>query len=164
LRELGEDKVGLFEHYSSLYARQSNVQPFKLDRKSLELWMQYGFPGNVRELRNIVIRLSTKYPGETINSEQLLGELDWEDPLTAPGQTAQFTDFKVSMEAARKHLQSRKGFLLDEALRDLERSYVEAALDLTRGNLSQAAKLLGIHRTTLYSRMQNYASGVEEEP
>jgi DNA-binding NtrC family response regulator len=164
LRELGEDKVGLFEHYSALYARQSNVQPFKLDRKSLELWMQYGFPGNVRELRNIVIRLSTKYPGETINSEQLLGELDWEDPLTAPGQTAQFTDFKVSMEAARKHLQSRKGFLLDEALRDLERSYVEAALDLTRGNLSQAAKLLGIHRTTLYSRMQNYASGVEEEP
>ena len=164
LRELGEDKVGLFEHYSALYARQSNVQPFKLDRKSLELWMQYGFPGNVRELRNIVIRLSTKYPGETINSEQLLGELDWEDPLTTPGQSAQFTDFKVSMEAARKHLQSRKGFLLDEALRDLERSYVEAALDLTRGNLSQAAKLLGIHRTTLYSRMQNYASGVEEEP
>ena len=163
LRELGEDKVGLFEHYSALYARQSNVRPFKLDRKSLELWMQYGFPGNVRELRNIVIRLSTKYPGETINSEQLLGELDWEDPLTTPGQSAQFTDFKVSMEAARKHLQSRKGFLLDEALRDLERSYVEAALDLTRGNLSQAAKLLGIHRTTLYSRMQNYASAVEEE-
>ena len=49
-----------------------------------------------------------------------------------------------------------------EALRDLERSYVEAALDITRGNLSQAAKLLGIHRTTLYSRMQNYASGMEE--
>jgi len=51
---------------------------------------------------------------------------------------------------------------LDEALRDLERSYVEAALDLTRGNLSQAARLLGIHRTTLYSRMQNFTQDVEE--
>lgn len=161
LRDLGEDKVRLLEHYASLYARQSNSQPFRLDQKCLELWMQYGFPGNVRELRNIVIRLSTKFPGETINSEQLLGELDWEEPLSAPAEVST-RDFKTSVEAARKHLQGKAGFLLDEALRELERSYVEAALDLTRGNLSQAAKLLGIHRTTLYSRMQNYATGVEE--
>ena len=42
------------------------------------------------------------------------------------------------------------------------KGYVEAALLITQGNLSQAAKLLGIHRTTLYSRMQNY--GTAEEP
>jgi DNA-binding NtrC family response regulator len=35
----------------------------------------------------------------------------------------------------------------------MERSYIEAALRLTRGNVSQAAKLLGVNRTTLYSRM-----------
>ncbi len=163
LRELGEDKIRLLEHYSALYARQSNALPFKLDQKSLELWMQYGFPGNVRELRNIVIRLSTKYPGQTINSEQLLGEFDWEEPMSAPAAGSEIKDFKTTVEAARLHLQSKKGFLLDEALRELERSYVEAALDITRGNLSQAAKLLGIHRTTLYSRMQNYASGMEED-
>jgi DNA-binding NtrC family response regulator len=116
----------------------------------------------VRELRNIVIRLSTKYPGEIINSEQLLGEFDWEDPMTAPSGGGQPKDFKSSMKAAREHLQTQKDFLLDDALRDLERSYVEAALDITRGNLSQAAKLLGIHRTTLYSRMQNYAASKEE--
>ncbi|HEX4985613.1 MAG TPA: sigma-54 dependent transcriptional regulator [Burkholderiales bacterium] len=162
LRELGEDKVTLLEHYAALYARQSNSKPFRLDPKSLELWMQYGFPGNVRELRNIVIRLSTKYPGATVNSEQLLGEFDWEEPLGEQGSPAPAGDFKSSVEAARKHLQAKKGFLLDEALRELERSYVEAALDITRGNLSQAAKLLGIHRTTLYSRMQNYAPGTGE--
>jgi DNA-binding NtrC family response regulator len=162
LRELGDDKLRLLEHFSAIYARQSNVQPFRLDDKSLALWMQYGFPGNVRELRNIVIRLSTKYPGKTINTEQLLGEFDWEDPMSTPSEVGPVKDFKTSMEAARKHLQTQKGFLLDDALRDLERSYVEAALDITRGNLSQAAKLLGIHRTTLYSRMQNYAPGMEE--
>jgi len=162
LRELGDDKTKLLSHYSTLYAHQSNVRPFKLGGDSLDLWMQYGFPGNVRELRNIVIRLTTKYPGQTINSEQLLGEFDWEEPMTTPVQTGQAGDFKSSVAAARVHLQTKKGFLLDEALRDMERSYVEAALDITRGNLSQAAKLLGIHRTTLYSRMQNYAPGTEE--
>ena len=40
---------------------------------------------------------------------------------------------------------------------------MEAALALTNGNLSQAAKLLGIHRTTLYSRMQNYAPAAADE-
>ena len=40
---------------------------------------------------------------------------------------------------------------------------MEAALALTNGNLSQAAKLLGIHRTTLYSRMQNYAPAGETQ-
>jgi DNA-binding NtrC family response regulator len=43
-----------------------------------------------------------------------------------------------------------------------EQSYVEAALHITHGNLSQASKLLGIHRTTLYSRMQNYERAEEK--
>ena len=82
--------------------------------------------------------------------------------MSTQSEAGQLKDLKTSVEAARKHLQTKKGFLLDEALRDLERSYVEAALDITRGNLSQAAKLLGIHRTTLYSRMQHHTLGMEE--
>ncbi len=46
-------------------------------------------------------------------------------------------------------------------LQQWERGYVEAALAITHGNLSQAARLLGIHRTTLYSRIQNY--GTQDE-
>jgi len=163
LRELSEDKLRLLQHYSTMYARQSGMQPFQLDPKSMDLWMQYGYPGNVRELRNIVIRLTTKYAGQSVNSEQLLAEFDWEEPATMQPGTAQTQDFKATMDAARKHLQAQKGFSLDDALRELEKNYVEAALDITHGNLSQAAKLLGIHRTTLYSRMQGYAVAGEEE-
>ena len=47
----------------------------------------------------------------------------------------------------------RPSFDLDQTLKAWERGYIEAALRLTRGNVSQAAKLLGINRTTLYSRM-----------
>lgn len=163
LRELNEDKFRLLNHYAGVYARQSGVKPFTLDQKAMAMWMQYGFPGNVRELRNVVIRLTTKFPGQLINSEQLMGEFDWEEPVSAPSDAVRAGDFKSAMDAARKQLQVQKGFSLDQTLRELEQSYVEAALDITHGNLSQAAKLLGIHRTTLYSRMQTYAAGTEEE-
>jgi len=109
----------------------------------------------VRELRNIVIRLTTKYSGQKVNAEQLQSELDMEslEDVEVPGIPLG-QDFKSVLESARKHLQRQKNFSLDETVQQWERAYVEAALTLTQGNLSQAAKLLGIHRTTLYSRMQ----------
>jgi DNA-binding NtrC family response regulator len=55
---------------------------------------------------------------------------------------------------AQKELE-RGGFRLDETLQAWERAYIEAALRLTHGNMSQAAKLLGVNRTTLYSRVHN---------
>ena len=62
-----------------------------------------------------------------------------------------------------QRLQQDKNFQLDQLLKELERSYVEAALELTHGNLSKAARMLGIHRTTLYSRMQSYEQMSREE-
>ena len=65
------------------------------------------------------------------------------------------------LHAIAFELQLQKMFNLDHTLQQWERGYVEAALAITQGNLTRAAKLLGIHRTTLYSRMQNYADGTE---
>ena len=162
LRDLGEDKRMLLDHFRDFYARQAAVKTFELDSKAAELWLEYSFPGNVRELRNIVIRLTTKHAGQTVNAEQLQVELDMESmELDLPGLPLG-RDFKSILEAAKKHLQLQKNFNLDLTLQQWEKGYVEAALLITQGNLSQAAKLLGIHRTTLYSRMQNY--GTAEEP
>ena len=163
LRELGDDRLALLEHFRLFYARQSNLAPFTLDARAGEVWLRYGFPGNVRELRNIVIRLATKCPGQTVNEQQLRAELDADAALQAPGATAANlstpTDNAALTDSARKQLQAQagRGFNLDETLARWERGYVEAALDLSQGNLSRAAKLLGVNRTTLYSRMQNYA-------
>jgi DNA-binding NtrC family response regulator len=162
LRDLGEDKRLLLDHFRDFYARQAAVKTFELDSKAAELWLEYSFPGNVRELRNIVIRLTTKHAGQAVNAEQLQVELDMESmELDLPGLPLG-QDFKSILEAAKKHLQLQKNFNLDLTLQQWEKGYVEAALLITQGNLSQAAKLLGIHRTTLYSRMQNY--GTAEEP
>lgn len=157
LRDLGEDKRILLDHFRDFYAHQARVDPFELDANAMELWLDYSFPGNVRELRNIAIRLTTKYSGQKVNAEQLQAELDMESlDIELPG-LAVGQDFKSVLEAAKRHLQLQKGFNLDHTIGQWERGYIEAALMITQGNLTQAAKLLGIHRTTLYSRMQNYA-------
>jgi DNA-binding NtrC family response regulator len=158
LRDLGEDKMVLLDHFRDLYSRQAGVRGFELEPRAIVLWLDYTFPGNVRELRNIVIRLTTKYGGETVTAEQLQAELDMEGlEVDVPGLPVT-QDFNAILDAAKRQLQFQKSFDLDGTLQQWERGYVEAALAITQGNLTRAAKLLGIHRTTLYSRMQNYAA------
>ncbi len=150
LREMEGDRLLLLEHFRRLYADQQGVQPFTLDESAERRWLAYPFPGNVRELRNIVIRLTTKYAGQRLSAAELEPELD----LEAPAAEGSAGEADV-VERALRHLELERGrgVNLDEMLRALERGYIEAALRLTRGNVSQAAKLLGVNRTTLYSRM-----------
>ena len=140
LREMEGDKLLLLEHFRRL----SPGRPFELDAAATERWRDYDFPGNVRELRNIVIRLSAKYPGQRLSLAELEPELDLDQD--AKGANA-------IVEQALQQLERSGQFDLDQRLKAWERAYIEAALKLTRGNVSQAAKLLGINRTTLYSRM-----------
>jgi DNA-binding NtrC family response regulator len=149
LRDLEGDKLLLLEHFRRFYAEQSTVLPFSLDPGAERRWLGYPFPGNVRELRNIVIRLTTKHAGRRLTAADLEPEFDLASDLpraSPPG------DDDVLQQALR-HLERSRGIRLDELLQSLERGYIEAALRLTRGNVSQAAKLLGVNRTTLYSRM-----------
>ena len=155
LREMEGDKLLLLEHFRRFYAEQSAVQPFSLDDAAERRWLAYPFPGNVRELRNIVIRLTTKHPGRRLSAAELEPEFDLasEAPWDAsPGEGDM-------LEQALRHLERSRGVRLDEMLQALERGYIEAALRLTRGNVSQAAKLLGVNRTTLYSRMNTSDAG-----
>ena len=148
LREMEGDKLQLLEHFRRFYAAQSGMQPFELDDDATARWARYDFPGNVRELRNVVIRLSTKYSGQRVSVAELEPELDLE--ALYPGSAV---EGGAIVEQAVRQLERSGAFNLDETLRAWERGYIEAALRLTRGNVSQAAKLLGINRTTLYSRM-----------
>ncbi|MCU0841339.1 MAG: sigma-54 dependent transcriptional regulator [Thiobacillaceae bacterium] len=154
LREQNEDKLALLEHFRAVYCGEAGVAPFTLAPDAQRLWEEYHFPGNVRELRNIVIRLTTKYAGRSVNARELEGEFDLD--LVSPDAIPLPTDAQGLQEYAKKHLRSVHAFNLDQVMRQWEKSYVEAALAMTHGNLSQAAKILGVNRTTLYSRMQTY--------
>ncbi|MEW5903718.1 MAG: sigma-54 dependent transcriptional regulator [Pseudomonadota bacterium] len=145
LRALGADKDVLLEHFRQLYSRQMQCAPFTLDESAQAAWQRYTFPGNTRELRNIVIRLTTKHPGGRVDAAQLEGEFDL--PPAASVVTA------VAPEASARERLQQGDFNLDDLLMDYTRTYIDAAMELAHGNVSEAAKLLGMARTTLYSRM-----------
>ena len=152
LRDLGNDKIQLLNYFRNLFAKQHNSVAFSLTEAAKERWASYDFPGNVRELKNIVIRLSAKHAGHTLDVAEIENEFDLEPD--ANGSAAH--DTRTPIDIAKSRLQRDKTFNLDDLLRETEQAYMEAAMALAHGNVSQAAKLLGVNRTTLYSRMEVY--------
>jgi DNA-binding NtrC family response regulator len=157
LRTLGDDKLKLMAHYRTLFSTQNStsandapVQPFALDDHARQAWLAYGFPGNVRELKNIVIRLTAKYSGYVVGVDELIQEFDAPDASDAQLLNVQAFNPRADIEAA---LADFATFSLDEKLAELELKYIDAAIAMSQGNMTQAAKLLGLSRSTLYSRL-----------
>ena len=152
LRERERDCLLLLDHFKNLYAMGNET--FTLEQDAVDCLMNYSFPGNVRELRNIVIRLSAKYAGRKVPLAALREELETEVTELEP-------DSQDVTEAVEQELLG-KNFRLDHKLSDWEKRYITAALKISGGNLSKAARLLGINRTTLYSRIQRLSIETSE--
>jgi len=147
----GDDVFLLLNTFIDAYA--DTVSPFVLDDGARELWQQYDYPGNVRELRNIVIRLGTKYPGQSVDKDQLSAELETQLSATALAENAT----SVSDEMITQKIQADE-FDLDALLGEVESRSIRIALEMNDNNVSKAAKALKINRTTLYSRVQKLGS------
>ena len=158
LREMDDDKLLLLEHFRQRYAT-ADLPPFDLTPAARALWSRYAFPGNVRELRNIVIRLTARHAGEAITLAQLSDEFDITDaPVAEPSPISglALSDLEQIRASARKHLEDGGEINLDTTLALWERGYIEAAIELSGGRMSLAARRLGINRTTLYNRMESW--------
>ncbi|MDQ8024252.1 MAG: sigma-54 dependent transcriptional regulator [Moraxellaceae bacterium] len=158
LRELGQDRLRLLDALRRDLAAQMGATPFSLDHEAEARWLSYDFPGNVRELRNIVIRLLSRYPGERVGMAELEAELEQDSP-PAPSSPAPESPTTTLAESGSliETLQREGSIDLDAALRRVEREHIAAALHLARGNMSQAARMLGINRSTLYNRLETLA-------
>ncbi len=156
LRDMGNDRLVLLQHFRDHFSRQTGNPPFELTDAATARWLSYDFPGNVRELKNICIRLQTKFPGGVVTDILLEDELDRRNPniaLQPREERRALADQKGGVTQAMRQLEQSPDFSLDAALREQERMFIEAALRLANGNISQAARHLGINRTTLYNRM-----------
>jgi two-component system nitrogen regulation response regulator NtrX len=137
LRERPEDIPQLVEHFAAQLARETGGAPRRFTATAVELLQRHPFPGNVRELRNLVERLLIMTPVATIGPEQVRAVL----PRAEASET---------------------GTRLGDAVRDFERRQIEAALQAAGGSMTQAAARLGLERSHLYKKMKKL--GVRSEP
>jgi len=136
LRKRKEDIPYLVEHFLKKYSNSTGKQVLKYSQSTMDLFMRYDWYGNVRELENAIERAIVMTSGAVITPDNL--------PSTLQHQREVFTDRQVS------------GTELP-SLYDHEKQLILETLQATNWNKYQTAKLLGITRSTLYSKIEKYA-------
>lgn len=140
LRERREDIPLLVNHFLKKHGSKQGKQIGEVDQKTLRLLMEYDWPGNVRELENIIQRATILSDGEVITADALPDDL-------AISETKNGTDLTP--------------LKFSEAKRRFEKSYVEAQLSRTKGNISQAAKASGMSRNNFKDKMRKHEASAE---
>jgi len=130
LRQRPEDVPLLVEHFAAQLSRETGGPRRTFAASAIDLLQRHPFPGNVRELRNLVERLLIMTPGPVIGPEHVRAVLPRAED--APAASAR----------------------LGEAVRDFERRQIEAALQSAGGSMTQAAARLGLERSHLYKKMR----------
>lgn len=141
LRERRLDIPLLTERFIKRYARQNNRSVDGISRRALNYLVRYRFPGNIRELENILERAVVLSRGPLITEDDLPPFVR-EEP-EHPGDTTACDDEPLGEVAS-----------LDEQIHALERRLVLAALERNGGNQSKAARELEITERRLRSRME----------
>jgi two-component system response regulator AtoC len=140
LRERPEDILPLTKHFVFRFSRELRREAIELHPEVEARLSQYPWPGNVRELRNVVERALILAPDQVLHVEHLPPEFAAETPR----QNEPVAKAAISLPT--------EGLCLEE----VERELVRQALDATGGNQVHAARLLGISRDALRTRMKKF--------
>ena len=136
LRERREDIRPLAEYFLAEFCARNNFRPKAFDPTAIEALEQYAWPGNIRELRNVVERMAILAQGDTIAAEAV----------------------PVEVQLSKNH-QPRGN--LRATRESAERDHILRALKDAEWNVSGAARTLGMERTNLHKRIR--ALGIERE-
>jgi transcriptional regulator with PAS, ATPase and Fis domain len=137
LRERKEDIPLLVEHFLKKYNRENNKNVISLSKEVRDLLMRHEYPGNVRELENIIERAVVLCRGDTLTTQDL--------PLNLRDSKAE-----AALERARE---SRS---LPDTLEEIERQLIAKALESSGGVQTKAAEELGISERVLRYKMKKY--------
>lgn len=132
LRERGDDILLLSDFFLGEYSRERGM-PFMLTADARQALVRYTYPGNVRELKNILERVSVLAPAPTIQVWDLPFDIQGSEPLTGG-----------------------VNYTLADAVARAEQKCIVQALVKTKNNKTEAAVLLGISRKNLWQKMKGY--------
>jgi len=139
LRERPEDIPLLAEHFLQIFAGEMGLTPPALSPEARAVLEAYSFPGNVRELKNIIERALIECAGAPIEPEHLrlpivaLRRTSSEPALPSSASATTDGDIPLNLDAA-------------------EQALIQRALERTGGNVAEAARLLGVNRSRIYRR------------
>ncbi|MEL0028804.1 MAG: helix-turn-helix domain-containing protein, partial [Perlucidibaca sp.] len=158
-----EDLPLLLQHFRrKLEAR--GVQPAEFSQGALQALMQYRWPGNIRELENLVERLSITHGGQLVRDRDLpprylVSSAALEDDKACLLDKPLMAAITLAPDAARDDggcNLSADGMDLKQHLQDIEVNYINEALRQASGVVTHAARLLGLQRTTLVEKMKKF--------
>jgi two-component system nitrogen regulation response regulator NtrX len=135
LRERRDDIPLLVDHFAALFCAENGKRTKTVSGEALAYFLAYDWPGNIRELRNMVERLVIMTPGDVIGPDDLPA------PLRPKDAGALGPDGQRSLKEARD------GF---------ERAYILAELRAHDWNMTRTAERLGIERSHLYRKIKTY--------
>ncbi|HEY0982584.1 sigma 54-interacting transcriptional regulator [Schlesneria sp. T3-172] len=133
LRERADDVLPLADHFLNLFATQARRPNLKMSPEARKRLQAHAWPGNVRELRNLMERVAFLATGDTVEVDDLAFILSPE----------QLNVFEPSVDMR-----------LNEATNGFQQNFIRKAIKRVKGNMSEAAKLLGLHRSNLYRKMR----------
>lgn len=151
LRERREDISLLTRHFLKHAAEEMSVDAKRVDRETQEFLSSLDWPGNVRQLENTCRWLTVMSPGQEIHLEDLPPELK----LGSAASAVVSGDWTASLRRwAELKLSKGETNILEQAVPELEKIMIEAALNKTAGRRQEAAKLLGWGRNTLTRKIK----------
>lgn len=140
LREREADIALLIGHFLALHARRRGKPTIQVDDAAMEIMEKYSWPGNVREVENLVERLVVLNEVGTVRATDL-------PDYVIHNATPQYpTTARVSLP--------NEGVDLDGILEKIEDGFIQQALERSRGNKTLAAELLNLNRTTFIERLR----------
>jgi DNA-binding NtrC family response regulator len=143
LRDRKGDIPLLIDYFLGIYNIHHNGNPGSISPEALELLMRYSWPGNIRELANVIEQICVLSDRQKIETQDL--------PLDILNQV-----IHIPKLSYRKPTEPSEVLPLQEVVENSEQRAVERALTATSGNKKAAAKLLGISRVTLYEKIRRY--------
>jgi len=152
-----EDIPMLAEHFLACYAAEARMDNPGLTPETLEILKNYDWPGNVRELSNVIQKALIFNRGAPLSPEDIAHAVTERRPDT--DSNPRNLEEAIRTQVRQELRNNKDEHLFDACMDRFAAVLISEALNLTGGNRSRAAKLLGLSRPTLHSRIEKY--GIE---